>query len=85
MTYGCGAEKTCKECYPYTYRCDCGVDYMTPVPFGEKLPVCTSCWLDGDTLEYVDDPSDIICILCGFRASDPDNGCVHCGFIISEK
>jgi hypothetical protein len=46
MTYGCGATYSCKSCYPFTYRCECGVDYAEPVPFGDVIPVCDACGLD---------------------------------------
>jgi hypothetical protein len=50
MTYGCGAESTCKTCYPFTYRCECGEDYPTPVPFGDRTPECEACGLDYNLL-----------------------------------
>lgn len=39
MTYGCGDE-TCVPCYPFTYRCEHGVDYPEPIPNGDPLPEC---------------------------------------------
>jgi len=62
MTYGCGAESTCKTCYEFTYRCECGVDYPAPVPFGEATPVCEKCGLDCNTGDYADgfpDPDEV--------------------------
>lgn len=40
--FGCGAYG-CITCYPFTYRCECGVDYPIPIPNGERLPECAEC------------------------------------------
>ena len=46
MTYGCGNYE-CKPCYPYVYRCECGLEYPEPIPNGEKIPECESCgWIN---------------------------------------
>ena len=37
--FGCGAIN-CSSCYPFTYRCPDGHDYLTPVPNGEPEPDC---------------------------------------------
>ena len=50
MTYGCGAESTCSTCYPFTYRCECGVDFEEPIPFGERIPECEACGFDYQAL-----------------------------------
>ena len=39
MTYGCGAY-ICVSCYPFTYRCPNGHEYLVPVPNGEPEPDC---------------------------------------------
>ena len=37
--FGCGSWN-CVTCYPFTYRCPDGHDYLTPVPNGEPYPDC---------------------------------------------
>lgn len=51
MSYGCGLS-TCKECYPFTYRCEvCHADYPEPVANGAKFPDCGACGYNADA-EY---------------------------------
>lgn len=39
--FGCGAtDPLCYTCYPLTYRCPAGHEYLTPVPNGEPMPDC---------------------------------------------
>lgn len=37
--YGCG-DADCVGCYPFTYRCEHGVDFPSSVPNGQPEPEC---------------------------------------------
>jgi len=45
--FGCGSYN-CVTCYPFTYRCPDGHEYLTPVPNGEPMPDCPESSPNGD-------------------------------------